>query len=97
MLKMSMKLKTWRENFRKSLIEEMTSPYRECRSWNGTAYHIRDIRQEDQNSLCGYEPLNDTQTLTREIFLNSFNFQNTNWHYCRECSTKFLAISEPKE
>lgn len=64
---------------------EPASPFIECRSWGGYAFHIRDVRDESGLALCLYDPLDDASVLTPERFALSMENQHENFFYCREC------------
>lgn len=61
------------------------SPFVECRSWHGVAFHIRDVRDETGNTLCGIEPLDDASVLTPERFARAMEYQHENSFYCNGC------------
>lgn len=65
------------------------SPFVECRGWNGYAFHVRDVRDETGNTLCGIEPLDDASALTPESFARSMQNQHESFFYCSDCAVAY--------
>lgn len=65
--------------------------YAECRSWHGTAVHIRDLRS-DGTALCSYDPLDTGRPLDAESYRKLEPMQHEGWHYCSSCSVKFKEL-----
>lgn len=78
-------------------LESRESPYVECRAWNGTAFHIRDLRREDGAALCGYMPLDDREGVTAEDYIERRKFEHAGWHYCHVCGPRLLELNGQSE
>lgn len=77
-------------NIFKAPVAVSESPYRECRSWYGISFHIRDKRDKSRLALCGYDFLDEYDTpLTLERYTARAAHQHENWKYCQRCAEKF--------
>ena len=70
---------------------EPESRFVECRSWHGTAHHIR--ARDSKLALCGYDPLDDRSPITAESYLAALPRQHAGWHYCADCGQELLRLS----
>lgn len=68
--------------------------YRECRSWNGSAFHIRATGDYSGLALCGYDPLDDASAISLEDLNAREPMQHEGWHYCPSCVKLFRVEHE---